>query len=114
MSYVEIIYVDSESQGRKTGLFFEWETPEATWAAFRAARIHDVGVKACQFLVDYYNRKGDLSHTIGITAAAFETITGKKPESEEYYRNFDRDFWKKEFAEVRKNLRRSPDAVAAP
>lgn len=109
MSYVEVIYIDREDNAcRKTGLCYEWETPLATWAAFRAAKPHQIDGDDCTFLLDYYNRKGDLADTICINDAAFREITGERVKSNQHYRDFDRDFWRKELADMRNAQKATP------
>lgn len=93
-SYMEMIYLDSDDQARKTNLHLSLGTDAETWAKFRSFRPYGVDIKHARFLLDYHNRKGDLSDTIALDSYGFELITGEKPKTEKAYRRIDSDFWK--------------------
>ncbi len=93
MSYMEMIFLDSDDAARKTGVGCECETAAETWAKFRAARSLAVPISEAAFLLDYHNRKGDLADTIALSRDGFELITGERALSEDEYREFDRKFW---------------------
>jgi len=92
MSRMEMIYIDSDGDARKTNVGAAMESNAATWKAFNMARRFDVGCKKAQFILDYYNRKGDLADTIGLDAAGFVAISGEHPKSEAEYRQIDEEF----------------------
>lgn len=92
-SYMSLIYIDSDDQARKTNLSASQGTDAATWAAFRSYERHRVDIKKARFLIDYHNRKGDLSHTIPIDETGFTAVTGQPPLSEADYRKIDADHW---------------------
>lgn len=92
MSRMEMIYIDSDRQARKTGCGAIMDTPEQTWAAFRSVRRHEVPIEEADFLLDYYNRRGDLSDTIAISGRTFTKITGHRVLSEAEYRAIDKAF----------------------
>jgi hypothetical protein len=93
LSYMEIIYIDTEDQARKTHLRLSLETDAATWAQFRSYRRYGVNIKHATFLLDYHNRKGDLSDTIALDRYGFEMITGQQPKTDAEYVKLDSDFW---------------------
>jgi hypothetical protein len=93
-SYMQMIYVDSEDLARKTNLSLSLDTDAATWAQFKGFRRYAVDIKHASFLLDYHNRKGDLSDTIPLDRYGFELITGQQPKTEAAYRKIDSDFWK--------------------
>jgi hypothetical protein len=92
-SRMEMIYIDSDNQARQTGIGAIFETNAETLAAFRSAKRCDVGHARADFLLDYYNRRGDLSDTIGLTRADFERISGERVLSEAEYREIDAAYW---------------------
>lgn len=97
-SFMEMIFIDSDGDARQTDMRRALETDAGTWAAFRRYKRYSVDLKEAMFLLDYYNRSGDLADTIAIDAAGFTAITGHHPKDDSAYRQIDRDFWK----EVRK------------
>lgn len=92
-SYMELIFIDGEDLARKTDMQAARSTNAATWAAFNSYRRFAVDIKEAQFLLDYYNSKGDLADTIAITADGFTALTGRTPETEAHYCKVDRTFW---------------------
>lgn len=92
-SYIEIIYIDSEDQVRKTNMERVGATNAATWAEFRDLRRFSVEKASARFLIDYHNAKGDLADTICIDVGGFVAITGSQPKSEATYRAIDRQYW---------------------
>lgn len=92
MSYMEMIYLDG-NDACKTGVGAEFETPQRTWEAFKSAKQIQVPPGQATFAIDYYNRKGDLTNTAHIDDAGFQRITGKPPESAEFYRAHDAAHW---------------------
>lgn len=92
-SRMEMIYIDSDGHARQTGIGAIFDSNADTFAAFRSAKPHDVGPERAEFLLDYYNRKGDLTDTIGITRAVFERITGEQAKSDAEYRAIDAAYW---------------------
>lgn len=93
MSLMEMIYIDSDRQARKTNVGAIMDTPMETWLAFLSAKRLDVGLEGGEFLLDYYNRKGDLADTIALSRRSFERITGQKALTDAEYREIDRAFW---------------------
>lgn len=102
-SRMEMIYVGNDT-GYKTGVGAIFDTNAETYAAFKSAKCLDVGMKDAVFLLDYYNRKGDLADTIGLSPEGYERITGEKALSEAQYREIDQRFWD----EVRHNTQVQP------
>lgn len=92
-SYMELIYIDSEDLAQQTGLQRQASSDAETWAEFRSYRRFAVDIKQARFLLDYYNRKGDLSDTIPLSVRGFEVVTGQPAKTEAAYRKIDRDFW---------------------
>ncbi|MDV7248906.1 hypothetical protein [Xanthomonas hortorum] len=93
-SYMEMFYVDSTQQVRKTGLGVALESDAETKAAFETYRKHQVAWEGATFLLDYRDAEGDLTDTIALDAAGFKAITGEQPKSEEDYRRTDQQFWR--------------------
>lgn len=102
-SHMEMIFIDSDGHARKTGVGAIMDTPEETWRDFRSRKCLDVGCKDADFILDYYNRNGNLSDSIGIKRQDFEQITGEKALSEAEYREIDREYWEKAIATSRKD-----------
>ena len=92
MSYMEMIYLD-DNDACKTGVCAEFETPQRTWEAFKSAKQIAVPPEMATFAIDYHNQKGNLNHTIYIDDAGFQRITGKPPESADFYRAHDAAYW---------------------
>lgn len=101
-SRMEMIFIDSDGQARKTGVGAVMDTPEETWRDFRSRKHLDVGFENADFILDYYNRDGDLSDSIGIKRQDFERITGEKALSESEYREIDRAYWEKSIDVLRR------------
>ena len=97
-SRLEMIYIDSEDAARKTNVGAVMETNQETWHAFLSAKQLEVPAEKAQFLLDYYNRKGDLADTICLDAAGFKQITGEPVLSEAEYVAIDGAYWKEAFA----------------
>ena len=93
-SRMEMLYIDSHGQARKTNVGAIFDTNAETYAAFLSAKRLDVGCQKAEFLLDYYNRRGDLSDTIGITRESFMCITGEPVLSEAEYLKIDTDYWR--------------------
>lgn len=111
MSYMEMIYIDSEDQARQTNVRAAMESNEATWKAFRSAKQLDVPAGEAKFLLDYYNRNGDLADTIGLSEASYKRITGHPVLSDAEYREIDREFWQRQMQYI---APRSPELPGKP
>jgi hypothetical protein len=94
-SFMEMLFIDSDGLAQKTGLGRALDTAAATWAEFCRHRKHGVDIKRATFLLDYHNRRGDLSDTIALDARGFTAVTGQAPKSEAAYRKIDRAYWAK-------------------
>ena len=92
-SRMEMIYIDSDGHARQTGVGAIFDSNAETFAAFRSAKPRDIGSERAEFLLDYYNRRGDLSDTIGITRVDFERISGMRALSDAEYRAIDAAHW---------------------
>lgn len=103
MSRMEMIYIDANHQALKTGVGAIMDTPLLTWADFNARRAMAVPFEDAEFILDYYNRNGDLAASIPLSAEGYKAITGQPVLSEDEYRQIDHDFW----ARVRDELRSS-------
>lgn len=93
-SFMELIFIDSEDLAQKTGLTRSLDSDAETWAEFQSYRRFGVEIEEAKFLLDYYNRKGDLADSIAIDANGFTEITGQAPKTDATYRKIDRDFWR--------------------
>ncbi|PZQ24368.1 MAG: hypothetical protein DI562_17955 [Stenotrophomonas acidaminiphila] len=109
MSHMEMIFIDSDRQARKTGVGAMMDTPAKTWEAFRSVRPLEVEVEQAEFLLDYYNRNGELADTIAISRSTFERITGQKALTEQEYRDIDKSFW----SDLRSELRAAHSGQAS-
>jgi len=87
---IEVTYIDSERNARHTGLFLPTETDEI-FNSFR--RLES---KRPRFLLDLWTPNKERIDTIGISKASFTRITGKKVESDDYYRKIDDKYWEEE------------------
>lgn len=96
MSWMEMIYIDKENNARKTGVGAKMETQAKTWAAFNSARRLEVPSDKAEFLLDYYNRFGNLCDTILLSRAGFEEISREVAKSDDEYRKIDTEYWAKE------------------
>lgn len=92
-SRIEIIYIASDDNARKTDMAHAGKSNAHTWATFKDFRRYAVDIKAARFLLDYYNAKGDLADTIPISTEGFTAITGQSPKSEAEYGEIDRRYW---------------------
>ena len=97
-SYMEMLFVGDGCQGAKTFVGCVCETNAETWRAFQAARKEyavETQSDECAFILDYYNRRGDLADSFGLTKAGFRAITGTQPKTRAQYEKIDRDYWNK-------------------
>lgn len=94
-SRMEMIYVGRPEDDAcyKTGVGAIFDTNAETYAAFKSAKPIGVPIKEATFLLNYYNRNGDLSDTIGLTAEGYTYITGEKVLSEHQYQEIDDRYW---------------------
>lgn len=92
-SYMQMIFIDDEDNARQTNVGAAMDTDAQTWAAFKSYRHMDVGSERAAFLLDYYNRKGDLADTICLDVAGFESITNEKAKTNAEYVQIDEDYW---------------------
>lgn len=86
----------------KTGIGAIMESSADTWADFKSRRKLEVPAHRATFLLDYYNRRGDLSDTIFLDDTGYAAITGEKVKTEAQYRKIDSDYWRKTKAERQK------------
>lgn len=98
VSYMEMIFLDG-NDACHTNVRAAMMTNAKTLAAFRSYRHLEVGKDEAEFLLDYYNRDGDLADTILLDAKGFEAISGEKRKSAAAYRKIDREYWAKARAE---------------
>lgn len=94
-SEMEMIYVCKGPNAYKTGIGAIFDTNAATFDAFKSAKKIGVPLQDAEFLLDYYNRRGELSDTVGLSRSGFEYITGEKAKSESEYAEVDREHWAK-------------------
>lgn len=94
-TYMEIVDIRT-GDARHTGIGFcaARESTEITRQQFEIAREFDTGKEDAEFLLDMYIA-GDLSDTIGLDAGGVEIISGQRPESPEYYVDYDKKYCKK-------------------
>lgn len=92
-SRIEIVYIASDDNARKTDMAHEGKSNAETWATFKSFRRYAADIKSARFLLDYYNAKGDLADTIPIGAEGFTAITGQRPKSEAEYGKIDDRYW---------------------
>jgi hypothetical protein len=95
-SRMEFVFVGDGCQASKTGVGCIMKSNAATWRFFRMAkRFHAVDINTSDFILDYYNSKGDLADSIGINRHGFRAITGEVPQERAYYEAFDKAYWNK-------------------
>lgn len=92
-SYMLMIYIDDADDARQTNFGAAMDTDALTWATFQSYRRMEVGSDDCKFLLDYYNRKGDLADTIRLDVSGFRAITGETEKSDAEYVKIDKDYW---------------------
>ncbi len=96
--YLEI--VDARTgDARQTGLGAIFDTDAEAWQAFESTRsLHTDGGG---FFLDLHTGNGDLADTIELTAEGVERVSGVKPESPEYYVEYDEKQWADAIAELK-------------
>lgn len=109
---MEMIYIASDGHALKTGIGAAGKTNTETWAMFRNAKRAEVPKLRAQFLLDYYNAKGDLVDTILLDAAGYRLISGERVKTEAQYRKIDAAYWTKATKEYRKKKSASAAATA--
>lgn len=92
---MEMIFIASDGHALKTGVGAAGKTNAETWAMFRNAKRAEISKLRAQFLLDYYNAKGDLVDTILLDAAGYRLITGERVKTEAQYRKIDTAYWAK-------------------
>lgn len=96
--YMEIIDART-GDARQTGLGAIFDTDAETKQAFESARpLHTDGGG---FFLDLHTGDGDLVDTIELTAEGVERVSGTKPESPEYYVEYDKKQWADAMAELK-------------
>lgn len=108
-SYIEILYIDSDGQARKTDMEHVGASNAETWEEFRSLRRYAVDSETGRFLLDYHNGKGDLADTICIDIGGFVAITGSQPKTDAAYRAIDLQYWRNAQSATRNQTQ---DAVA--
>lgn len=100
-AYMEMIYIDSKNQARKTRVGAEFDTDHLTFVAFQSTKRLAVPMETAQFILDYYDPNGDLVDSVPLSAAGFRFITKTEPLTEADYLRIDAEYWA-EVREVRK------------
>jgi hypothetical protein len=100
-AYMEMIFIDSEHQARKTGIGAEFDTDRLTKLAFDSIRHLAVPIETAAFIVDYYDPDGDLADSIAVSREGFREITNQEPLSEQEYLQTDVAYWAKARARMR-------------
>lgn len=88
-TYLEIIDARTDD-AKHTGIGAMFKTEQLTREAFESARL--LHVENGGFLLDLHV-DGDLIDTIELTAEGVEQVSGTKPESPEFYVEYDRSYW---------------------
>lgn len=91
--FLEILYLGTGSDGMKTGLKIEFDNMAEAALYFEAVKPLRVGSDIATFFVDLREPDHTIKDSIGIDDEGFVAITGKKPESAEYYKNIDSQHW---------------------
>lgn len=91
--YVEIIYIDSNEDARKTGMGAVGATWEETRRCFNVACSQQCDIESAEFLCDLHDTDGDIIETVGLTRSAVEWITGETAKSDDEYVAYDKNFW---------------------
>lgn len=92
--YMEMIFIDSTDNARRTGVGAEFESDEATTEAFESVRCHDVGVENGAFILDLHEDNGDIVDSIAVSTESFTQITGERVLSEAEYIAYDEKYWR--------------------
>jgi len=90
---MEMIYIDSQDNARKTGVGAEFESPEETRRAFESARPLAVPSDYADYLLDLYDEDEDLVDTICLSRSSFQKVSGEKAKSDSEYIEIDDRFW---------------------
>lgn len=113
-SYMQMIYIDSDNDGRQTGVGAAMDTNALTWAAFNSYRHLEVSQDRARFVLDYYNAKGDLADTILLDAVGFEAISNETVKTDAEYRKIDADYWTAARNEYKNRIATQPQQGASP
>lgn len=108
-AYMEMIYIDSDHQARKTRLGAIFDTDYLTLLAFRSTKRLAVPIETAKFILDCYDENEDLVDSVALSAAGFREITGQEPLTEADYRRIDAEFW----AAARQTITANRKALAA-
>lgn len=100
-SRMETFYCGDGTVLYKTCIGCIADTPAETWRLFNNARQAAVPRERATFLLDYYNRHGDLAGTIFLDAFGYAAITNEPVLTEAQYAKIDRDYWRKAQKEYR-------------
>lgn len=91
--HMEMIYLDSGNNARKTGMIHALGTDDETVARFEAHKALEVERNHAKFLLDLYDASGDIIDTIYLDASGFQAVTGEKPKNDAAYRRTDDAYW---------------------
>lgn len=92
-SYMQMIYIDSDGNGRQTNTTTALETNEKTWKLFLSYAQFETDKEGNRFVLDYYNSRDQLSQTICLDDSGFTAITGQQPKTDLEYREIDEAYW---------------------
>lgn len=98
--YMEMVFIDSDGNARQTGVGAEFESDEATTAAFESVRQDTADIKTAPFLLDLHDGDGDIIDTIPISAETYAAVTGEPVLSEAEYIAIDEQYWADTRAEL--------------
>lgn len=98
--YMEFRYLGASNDEKMTGMKASFDTDDHTKRMFEHYKTMKAEIKSATFLLDLRKPDCEIVDTIALDDAGFENITGKKPESAEYYENVDRTYWKMAIEQV--------------
>lgn len=93
--YIEIEYLGKpeNSNGRKTGEYYQSKSDALTRESFNAAKVVSVPLDVAFFIMDLKNSDNEIIETIGISKESYQALTGNIVYPEQYYVNKDNEFW---------------------
>jgi hypothetical protein len=96
-SYFEILDIRTGND-YKTGLSATFDSEIKALQSFNFLKSFEVEKNQAKFMIDFYDKNGDLNDTILIDLKGFRSITDRDIKSTQHYKHCDKKYWIKQKA----------------
>lgn len=105
-AYMEFIYIDDKGNARHTNQRCAESTDAKTQKLFESYRRYEVPTCGAKFVLDLYNKSGDLIDTLCLDGAIYAALTGQQVQPDSHYIEIDEAYWAEAQAEYQTIIRR--------